>query len=76
MSQILNGKVISNKMRNTVTVEVSRFKEHPIYRKFIKISKKYKAHSEEQISVGSSVEIESVKPLSKDKKWKVIKLVK
>ena len=57
MSQILNGKVVSNKMRDTVTVEVSHFKKHPVYRKFIKVSKMYKAHTNEQISDGSNVVI-------------------
>lgn len=76
MRQILEGKIISNKMKNTVTVKVSRFKKHPLYGKYIKISKKYNAHTNEQIPEGANVEIESTRPLSKDKKWKVVKLIK
>jgi small subunit ribosomal protein S17 len=75
MRQILEGKIISNKMRGTVVVSVSRLKKHPLYGKYIKISKKYKAHSSEQISEGKNVIIESIKPMSKDKKWKVIKVL-
>lgn len=75
MRQILEGKVVSNKMRSTVTVEVLRFKKHPLYGKYIKISKKHKAHSDEQIKEGKNVLIESTKPKSKDKKWKVIKVL-
>jgi len=75
MSQILNGKVVSNKMSGTVTVEVSRFKKHPVYSKFIKISKRYKAQTSEQILEGSNVVIESTKPISRDKKWKIIKVL-
>ena len=71
--QQLKGKVVSNKMQKTVVVEVSRLKKHPMYGKFMKISKKFKAHSEEKISEGATVFIESTKPISKDKKWKVIK---
>lgn len=75
MKQVLQGKVISNKMNGTVTVEVSRFKKHPIYGKYIKVSKKYKAFSEEKLNVGTEVAIESTKPMSKEKKWKIIKKI-
>lgn len=76
MRQILEGKIISNKTQGTVTVKVSRFKKHPLYGKYIKISKKYKAHSNEKIPEGANVKIESTRPLSRDKKWKVVKLVR
>lgn len=69
------GKVVSNKMRKTVVVEVARLKKHPIYKKYLKLSKKYKAHTNELIEEGKSVIIESAKPISKDKKWKVIKIL-
>lgn len=73
MSQTLEGKVISNKTQKTVTVEVFRFKKHPLYGKYVKVSKKYKAYTEEKIPEGTSVVIESTRPISKDKKWKVVK---
>ncbi|MEK7560227.1 MAG: 30S ribosomal protein S17 [Patescibacteria group bacterium] len=75
MKQILKGKIVSNKMRDTVTIKVSRLKKHSVYGKYIKVSKKYKAHTNEQIPEGKDVVIESTKPLSKDKKWKVIKIL-
>ncbi len=73
--QQLKGKVVSNKMQKTVVVEVARLKKHPLYGKFMKISKKFKAHTEDLIPEGSTVLIESSKPISKNKKWKVIKRV-
>ena len=75
MAQELKGKIVSNKMAKTAVVEVSRLKKHRLYGKFMKISKKYKAHTEEQIPEGTTVIIKSTKPVSKDKKWKIIKIL-
>ncbi len=70
----LTGKVISDKMQKTVVVEVERIKEHPKYKKRYKISKKYKAHDEKgEYKVGDIVIIEECRPLSKEKRWRVIK---
>lgn len=70
---VLKGVVISDKMDKTVVVSVSRFLQHPKYLKFYKVNKKYKAHDEEnKYKVGDTVEIMSVKPISKEKKYKVI----
>lgn len=70
----LIGKVISNKMQKTLVVEVERIKEHPKYKRRYKIHKKYKAHNEkEEYKVGDRVVIEECKPMSKDKRWRVIK---
>ena len=68
----LKGTIVSNKMQKTVVVSVERIKEHPKYKKRYKVHKKYKAHSDEQYNVGDKVLIEETKPISKDKKWKVI----
>jgi small subunit ribosomal protein S17 len=69
----LKGKVISDKMDKTIVVSVTRFVEHPKYKKRIKISKKYKAHDETNSKkVGDTVEIEETKPISKDKHFKVV----
>lgn len=76
MAQQLKGKVISNKMNKTVVVEVLRLKKHPRYGKYIKISDNYKAHTEENISIGSVVVIELTRPISKDKRWRVISVSK
>ncbi|MBI2021053.1 30S ribosomal protein S17 [Candidatus Giovannonibacteria bacterium] len=74
--QTLKGKIVSNKMKNTVTVEVSRLKKHRRYGKYMKISKKYKAHTEENLSEGIDVLIKSSKPISKDKRWVVAGVIK
>lgn len=70
---ILKGIVVSDKMRKTVVVTVSRFVKHPLYGKFYKVSKKYKAHDEEnKYKIGDRVEIVEIKPISKDKKFRVV----
>ena len=70
---ILKGVVVSDKMDKTVIVAVSRFIKHPLYGKFYKVSKKYKAHDEENNSkVGDKVEIVETRPISKDKRFKIV----
>lgn len=69
----LKGEVVSDKMEKTVVVRVDRFKLHPIYQKRFKVSKKYKAHDpKKQFKVGDVIEIIESRPISKDKKWRVI----
>ncbi len=71
--KILKGVVTSDKMDKTVVVSVSRFVKHPLYGKFYKVSKKYKAHDEgNTYKIGDTVEIIETKPISKDKRFKVI----
>lgn len=71
---ILSGVVVSDKMDKTVVVSVSRFVKHPKYGKFYKINKKYKAHDEKnEYKTGNKVEITETKPISKDKRFKVVK---
>ncbi len=66
----LVGRVISDKMDKTIVVSVSRTKRHPLYGKVIRLSKKYKAHDEEnQAAVGDTVKIVESRPLSKEKRW-------
>lgn len=74
MAQQLKGKIVSNKMTKTVVVEVSRLKKHPRYGKFIKVTDNYKAHTEALIPIGSTVIIKSVRPISKDKRWKIVSI--
>jgi small subunit ribosomal protein S17 len=72
----LIGKVSSDKMKKTVTVQVERIKEHSKYRRRYKIHTKYKAHDEkEECKIGDTVLIEESIPLSKDKRWKVVKII-
>jgi small subunit ribosomal protein S17 len=70
----LKGVVVSDKMPKTVVVKVERIKEHPKYKKRYKVHKKYKAHDEkEECKVGDVVIIEECRPLSKEKRWRVVK---
>lgn len=71
---VLSGTVVSDKMDKTIVVSVSRFVKHPLYGKFYKVSKKYKAHDEEnKYKTGDKVEIKETRPISKDKKFTVVK---
>lgn len=64
----LKGIVVSDAMNKTVVVLVNRYKKHPKYKKYIRISKKYKAHDENnQYKVGDRIIIQECKPISKDK---------
>ena len=76
MIQTLKGKVVSNKMQNTIVVEVVRLTRHPLYGKYMKISKRYKAHTPESIPEGTVVMIRSTRPISKDKRWEVASIVR
>jgi len=72
----LTGTIVSDKMQKTVIVKVERIKEHPKYKRRYKIHKKYKAHVESgEYHIGDKVIIEECRPISKDKKWKVIKKI-
>lgn len=72
----ITGKIVSNKMQNTVVVRAERIKEHPKYRKRYKINTNYKAEAnEKEYQIGDIVLIEECSPISKDKKWKVIKKI-
>ena len=72
----LIGEIVSDKMDQTVVVQVQRLKQHPKYRRYIKVHKKYKAHDEKnEYKSGDKVIIEETRPISKDKRWRVIGLV-
>ena len=70
------GKVVSNKMQKTITVAVDRKVKHPIYGKFVNKTTKFKAHDEENTAgIGDTVRIMETRPLSKDKRWRLIEVV-
>ena len=72
--RILNGKVVKKSGDKTISVLVTRQTTHPIYKKIIRLSKKYLAHeNDNSISVGDSVKIQEKRPFSKSKSWEVIK---
>ena len=71
--RVLTGRVTSDKMMQTITVEVERRIMHPLYKKFIRRSKKYAAHdAANTCKVGDLVRIEECRPISKRKSWLVI----
>ena len=70
------GVVVSNKMDKTITVSVEDFVRHTLYGKAVKRSKKFKAHDEENVcSIGDTVKIMETRPLSKDKRWRLVEIV-
>lgn len=70
---ILKGKVVGDKMDKTITVEVARVKTNSKYQKKYSVSRKFKVHDEKnQYKVGDKVEFVACRPMSKDKKWRVI----
>ena len=71
--RVMQGTVVSDKNDKTVVVKVERRFTHPVMKKTVRMSKKYKAHDESNAhKVGDIVFIEESKPISKDKKWVVI----
>lgn len=73
----LKGTIVSDKMVKTVLVEVSKIKVHPKYHKRFKVSKRFKAHDgENKFKNGDIVIIQETKPMSKEKRWKVVELIK
>ncbi len=71
--RILQGVVVSDAMDKTVVVRVERRVMHPVYKKFIRRSKKYSAHDEtNSCKIGDFVRIEECRPISKSKSWTVI----
>ena len=76
MSKQLTGTVLSDKMQKTIVVGVTRLFTHPCYGKKIRRTKKYFAHDELGAKQGDKVAIEQTRPLSKLKRWKVIRILK
>ncbi|HBG16248.1 MAG TPA: 30S ribosomal protein S17 [Firmicutes bacterium] len=71
------GQVVSDKMDKTVVVAVERLERHPLYKKTIRRTTKFKAHDENnECRIGDQVQIVETRPLSKDKRWRVISVVK
>jgi small subunit ribosomal protein S17 len=77
MPKILKGTVVSDIMQKTLVVEVVRLAKHPKYKRYYKISKRYKAHVEaDGHHVGDKVMIQETRPLSKEKRWRVVESIK
>lgn len=70
------GKVVSDKMEKTIVVAVETYKRDPLYGKRVKVTKKFKAHDEENSAkIGDVVRIAETRPLSKDKRWRLVEIV-
>jgi len=73
--KVRQGTVVSNKMQKTVVVQVSRRVQHPLYKKVMIRSQRFKAHDELACDVGDLVEIMETRPLSKEKRWRVTRII-
>ena len=75
--KVLTGTFVSDKMDKTITVLVETYKNHPLYRKRVKYSKKYKAHDENGVAgIGDTVTIMETRPLSATKHFRLVEVVK
>lgn len=74
--KVYQGRVVSDKMDKTITVVVETYKNHKVYGKRVKYSKKFKAHDENnEAHVGDTVSIMETRPLSKDKRWRLVEIL-
>ena len=70
------GKVVSNKMQKTIVVAVEDHVKHPLYGKIVKRTYKLKAHDENnECNIGDTVKVMETRPLSKDKRWRLVEVV-
>lgn len=70
------GRVVSDKMDKTVVVSVERLRRHPIYKRVVRLSSKFKAHDADNgAHVGDTVRIEESRPISREKRWTVVEIV-
>lgn len=70
------GKVVSDKMDKTVVVAIVDSVKHPLYKKIVKHTVKFKAHDEKnECGIGDTVQIMETRPLSKDKRWRVVEIL-
>lgn len=75
--KVRTGVVVSNKMDKTVVVEVSRTVQHPVYKKYVRRRKRFMAHdADNRCNIGDEVTIVETRPLSRNKHWRVQKVVK
>lgn len=70
------GKVVSNKMQKTIVVAIEDHVKHPLYNKIVKRTYKLKAHDENnECNIGDTVKVMETRPLSKDKRWRLVEIV-
>jgi small subunit ribosomal protein S17 len=76
MKRQVNGIIVSNKMDKTVVVQVERLVKHPLYKKYIRRRNKFMAHDKDNAcQIGDRVEISESRPLSKTKRWRVVRII-
>jgi small subunit ribosomal protein S17 len=76
LRKVREGTVISNKMDKTIVVEQRRRVQHPVYKRYITLTKKYYAHDEKnECQIGDFVRIMETRPLSKQKRWRVVEVL-
>jgi small subunit ribosomal protein S17 len=76
VQKVLQGRVVSDKMKKTIVVEIQQRKLHPLYKKYLIRSKRLKAHDEKNdCKVGDVVRVVDTRPLSKDKRWRLLEIV-
>ena len=74
--RVIQGTVVSDKMDKTIVVTVERRKNHPLYHKVMSLTQRYKAHDENnECHLGDVVRIVESRPLSKDKRWRLIEII-
>lgn len=70
------GRVVSDKMDKTIVVSVERLSRHALYKRVVRLTKKFKAHDEENAArIGDTVRIEESRPLSREKRWRLVEIV-
>jgi len=76
LRKVRTGKVTSNKMDKTIVVAIEEHVKHPLYKKVVKRTYKLKAHDEENTcNIGDTVKVMETRPLSKDKRWRLVEIV-
>jgi small subunit ribosomal protein S17 len=76
VQKVLQGRVVSNKMQKTIVVEIHQRKLHRLYKKYLTRTKKIKAHDEKnECGIGDTVRVVESRPLSKDKRWRLVEIV-
>ena len=74
--RVIQGTVVSDKMQKTVVVSVERKKKHRLYHKVVTVTERYKAHDDnDSCKLGDLVRMEECRPMSKDKRWRVIEVL-
>ncbi len=76
IKRVLTGRVVSNKMKKTIVVAIERRKLHPLYKKYLTLTKKIKAHDEDnQAGIGDLVRVIESRPISKEKCWRLTEIL-